>query len=181
MCSIRHLVINKLTEISRMEKLRFRWVVLSLAWLSWLLVGTAVLSIGAMLTVLIPQFGLTGLQAGTLMGVSWIAVIILAIPIGVLIDRYGGRKLGALGMFTLTIGLLLLAYADSFELLIISRAIIGIAIIIGTTPLQVWMAKWLLNGQLRRGDGIEAGFCLQKLDRLRCVRANLFSRYTRIF
>ena len=137
----------------QMEKLRFRWIVLSLAWLSWLLVGTAVLSIGAMLTVLIPQFGLTGLQAGTLMGVSWIAVIILAIPIGVLIDRYGGRKLGAVGMLTLTIGLILFASSKTFELLVVSRAIIGIAIIIGTTPPQVWMAKWFPRDEIGFAQG----------------------------
>jgi len=136
-----------------MEKFRFRWIVLSLAWLSWLLVGTAVLSIGTMLTILIPQFGLTGVQAGSLMAVVWIAGIILAIPIGVLIDRYGGRKLGALGMLTLTIGLLLFAYADSFELLVISRAIVGIAIITGTTPPQVWMAKWFSDDEIGFAQG----------------------------
>ena len=136
-----------------MEKLRFRWVVLGLAWLSWLLVGTAVLSIGAMLTVLIPQFGLNGVQAGTLMAVSWIAGIILAIPIGVLIDKYGGRKLGALGMLTLTIGLILFAYAETFELLVISRAIVGIAIITGTTPPQVWMAKWFSDDEIGFAQG----------------------------
>jgi len=147
------MVIKKLGEISEMEKLRFRWVVLSLAWLSWLLVGTAVLSIGTMLTILIPQFGLTGVQAGSLMAVVWIAGIILAIPIGVLIDRHGGRKLGALGMLTLTIGLLLFAYADSFELLFISRAIVGIAIITGTTPPQVWMAKWFSDDEIGFAQG----------------------------
>ena len=136
-----------------MEKLKFRWVVLGLAWLSWLLIGTAVLSIGAMLTILIPQFGLTGVQAGTLMAVSWVAVIVLAIPIGVLIDRYGGRKLGALGMLTLTIGLLLFAYAATFEMLVISRAIVGIAIIIGTTPPQVWMAKWFSDDEIGFAQG----------------------------
>lgn len=146
-------MIKRQGEIVQMEKLRFRWIVLSLAWLSWLLVGTAVLSIGAMLTVLIPQFGLTGLQAGTLMGVSWIAVIILAIPIGVLIDRYGGRKLGALGMLTLAIGLILFASSETFELLVISRTIIGIAIIIGTTPPQVWMAKWFSRDEIGFAQG----------------------------
>ncbi|MFX1521196.1 MAG: nitrate/nitrite transporter [Promethearchaeota archaeon] len=136
-----------------MEKLRFRWVVLSLAWLSWLVVGTAVLSIGAMLTILIPQFGLTGVQAGTLMAVSWIPGIIFAIPIGVLIDKYGGRKLGTLGMFILAVGLILFAYSETFELLVVARFIIGIAIFIGTTPPQAWMTKWFSDDEIGFAQG----------------------------
>jgi len=136
-----------------MEKLRFRWVVLGLAWLSWLLVGTAVLSIGAMLTILIPKFGLTGVQAGTLMAVSWIPGIILAIPIGVLIDKYGGRRLGTLGMLILAMGLISFAYSQTFVLLVVSRFIIGIAIFIGTTPPQTWMTKWFPDDEIGFAQG----------------------------
>jgi NNP family nitrate/nitrite transporter-like MFS transporter len=146
--------------MAEINKLRFRWVVLGLAWLSWLLIGTAVLSIGAMLTILIPQFGLTGVQAGTLMAVSWIPGIFFAVPAGILIARYGGRKLGTLGLLSLATGLILIAFSSTFELLALARFILGIGVTFIGAPPIAWAIKWfppedrgLVSGILASGFG----------------------------
>jgi len=137
-----------------MEKLRFRWVVLALSWFGWLLLGITLLSLGVMLVKLIPQFGLTGVQAGALMAVSAIPSIALAIPIGSLADRYGGRRLGALGLLMLTVGLILIALAEVFLVLIVARLAIGVGATLCGTPLQLWITKWFPSTEL----GFAIGF-----------------------
>lgn len=96
------------------QKLPFRWIVLGISWIAWLLQGTGIFSIGPMLTILIPKLGLSGFQAGLLMSLSWIGQIIFALPIGLLTDRIGGRKLGALGVFLLGVGFLGFSYWRTF-------------------------------------------------------------------
>ncbi|MHA2061507.1 MAG: MFS transporter [Candidatus Sifarchaeia archaeon] len=119
-----------------MVKSRFRWVVLGVSWFSWSMQAIALLSIGPMLTLLIPKLGLTGVQAGTLMAVSWIPGIFFAVPAGALIARYGGRKLGMLGLLSLATGLILIAFSATFELLALARFILGIGVtFIGAPPL----------------------------------------------
>ncbi|WP_287586670.1 nitrate/nitrite transporter [Candidatus Borrarchaeum sp.] len=137
-----------------MAKSRFRWVVLGLSWFSWLLLGIALLSLGVMLVKLVPQFGLTGVQAGALMAVSAIPAIVFAIPIGSLADRYGGRRLGALGLLMLMVGLILIAIAEVFLVLIVARLAIGIGAALCGTPLQQWITKWFPSTEL----GFALGF-----------------------
>ena len=127
--------------MAEINKLRFRWVVLGVSWFSWSMQAIALLSIGPMLTLLIPKLGLTGVQAGTLMAVSWIPGIFLAIPAGILIARYGGRKLGMLGLLSLAIGLILIAFSATFELLALARFILGIGVTFSGAPPLAWTIR----------------------------------------
>jgi NNP family nitrate/nitrite transporter-like MFS transporter len=140
--------------MNKMEKSRFRWVVLSLSWVGWLLLGTAVLSLGVMLTILIPQLGLTGVQAAILMAVTIIPSVVFAIPIGSLADRFGGRKLGAIGLFMLAVGLIQIAVAQTYTILVIGRFFIGIGSALCGTPLQEWTTRWFPSEELGTALGI---------------------------
>jgi MFS family permease len=128
--------------MAEIDKLRFRWVVLGVSWFSWTMQGIALLSIGPMLTLLIPELGLTGVQAGTLMAVSWIPGVFFAVPAGILIARYGGRKLGTLGLLSLATGLILMAFSSTFELLALARFILGIGVTFTGAPPIAWAIKW---------------------------------------
>jgi len=142
--SDKQITATNLMLLTGMEKLRFRWVVLGLSWFSWSMQGIALLSIGPMLTILIPQLGLTGVQAGTLMAVSWIPGIFLAIPVGILVARYGGRRLGTLGLLSLATGLILIAFSTTFELLVAARFILGIGVTFAGVPPLAWTIKFFL-------------------------------------
>lgn len=136
------------------EKHGFRWAVLGLSWFAWLMQGTAMLSIGAMLALLIPALGLTAVQAGTLMAISWVPGILFAIPIGLLADKYGGRKLGALGLLILAIGLVLIALSTTFGMLVVARFIIGIGVTLCVVPPQTWTTRWFPPEELGTALGI---------------------------
>lgn len=142
--------------MSKEKKVGFRWVVLGLSWVIWLLQGTAIFSIGAMIPLLIPEFNLAGWQAGTLMTMAWVPGVILAIPIGILIDRYGGRILGALGTLILGLGLITFNATYDFWTLAIARLLIGIGVALCVSPPQAWTTKWFPPEEL----GTALGFLI---------------------
>jgi MFS family permease len=128
--------------MAAIEKQRFNWIALGLSWFSWLMQGIALLSIGPMLTLLIPKLGLTGVQSGLLMAISWIPGVFFAIPAGILIASYGGRKLGAIGLLSLAAGLILIAFSKTFELLVVARFILGIGVTLTGAPPLAWTIRW---------------------------------------
>ena len=146
--------------MAEIGELRFRWVVLGVSWFSWSMQAIALLSIGPMLTLLIPKLGLTGVQAGTLMAVSWIPGIFFAIPAGILIARFGGRKLGTLGLLSLATGLILIAFSATFEFLALARFILGIGVTFSGAPPLAWTIRYFtpkergfVSGVLASGFG----------------------------
>jgi NNP family nitrate/nitrite transporter-like MFS transporter len=142
--------------MAKEKKVGFRWAVLGLSWVIWLLQGTAIFSIGAMIPLLIPEFNLAGWQAGTLMTMSWVPGVILAIPIGILIDKYGGRILGAIGTLVLGVGLIVFNATYDFWTLAIARLLIGIGVALCVSPPQAWTTKWFPPEEL----GTALGFLI---------------------
>lgn len=54
--------------------------------------------IGATSTFIVADFGLTAAQQGLMVGIPILGGAILRIPMGLLADRYGGKKIGIIGM-----------------------------------------------------------------------------------
>lgn len=77
-------------------------------------------------SVFAEQFNLQAEQLGFVIGVMFIAQAVGQIPSGVLIDRFGSRK-AISGMSLLAaLGCLLVASANSWTLLVVGRALIGL-------------------------------------------------------
>jgi MFS family permease len=90
------------------------------------------------------QFHLTSLQAGLVLAAYSVAVLIAAVPTGHLADRFGAKRMTAIGACTMLASTAGFATANSFELLVVSRlmqgagdAVIwsaGVAWVMGRTP-----------------------------------------------
>ena len=142
--------------MAEVKKVGFRWAVLGLSWVMWLLQGIAITSIGAMLPLLIEEFELAGWQAGALMAMAWVPGVVLAIPIGVLIDKYGGRRLSVIGLLMLGLGLIFFSYSNSFWALALARVLIGVGVVLCVSPPQAWTTKWFPPEEL----GTALGFLI---------------------
>lgn len=101
-------------------------------WIMWAAAGTFVffqfflqLSSGVMLTQLMHSFHLTAFGAGLLVGSFYIVYVILQTPAGMLVDRFGARRLLAGGGVVCAIGCFLFASSNSLFLAYIGRALIG--------------------------------------------------------
>ena len=142
--------------MSKVKKVGFRWVALGLSWVTWLLQGITIFSIGAMIPSLIQEFNLVGWQAGALMTMSWVPGIVLSIPVGILIGRYGGRRLGGVGLLLLGLGLCTFSVANNFWILALARLLAGIGVVLCISPPQAWTTSWFPPEEL----GTALGFLI---------------------
>lgn len=71
------------------------------------------------------QLGLTTLQVGWMLAAFSVAVVLVAVPIGHLADRWGARRVTALGTIALAGSTVGLAFAGSFAELVAARLLQG--------------------------------------------------------
>ncbi|HLT27368.1 MAG TPA: MFS transporter [Zeimonas sp.] len=77
---------------------------------------------------LIADFGLTNAQLGSLSSAYFLAFASVQIPLGVLLDRFGSRRVDASLLLVAAAGCLLFAAAQSASMLWVARALIGVGV-----------------------------------------------------
>src|SRR5919112_6904514 len=105
---------------------------MSCLWLIWV-VGLAAYMVGVMQRT---SFGIAGLDAAArfdaspavLSGFVVLQLLVYAalqIPVGMLLDRFGARRLVVVGALAMAAGQLLLAVADTIPLAVTARVLVG--------------------------------------------------------
>jgi MFS family permease len=107
-------------------KLKSAFVALSIAWLAYLLSYVSRMSWSPIIPIASDDLGLNAAQAGSYMTAFYIGYVVTQIPGGILIDRYGYRKVllgcfSIIGLFTILTGV-----APSYQMGIVTRVIAGI-------------------------------------------------------
>ena len=74
------------------------------------------------------EFGLSAAQLGLLTGVYFFSFGLFQIPLGVLLDRFGPRRVNGTLLLLAAAGSIAFANAESFESLVIARALIGLGV-----------------------------------------------------
>jgi predicted MFS family arabinose efflux permease len=77
---------------------------------------------------LVAEFGISAAQLGFLTGIYFLAVGLFQVPLGVLLDRFGPRRVNGSLLVIASVGALLFANAHSFDGLVIARALIGLGV-----------------------------------------------------
>lgn len=102
------------------------------SWIIWLAAGSFYLfefvhrvAISVMLPELSQSFNASIAQLSGLAAAYFFAYAFAQIPIGLLIDRYGTRRLLTLACFTISVGSFIFAYTDNIFLAIYCRILIG--------------------------------------------------------
>ena len=102
------------------------------AWIVWLLSASFLfykyaieVSPSIMANNLMHEFHIMGAQLGNLTASYFYAYLIMQIPVGLLIDRFGPRALTSVAILICALGSLLLSHAPTFTLACIGRFITG--------------------------------------------------------
>lgn len=74
------------------------------------------------------EFGLNATELGFLTGVYFFSFGLFQIPLGLLLDRFGPRRVNGVLLVLAAIGGLAFAKAQSFETLVLARALIGLGV-----------------------------------------------------
>ncbi len=114
----------------------FAWLGLCVVYLGFLSVGFVFHFLPPILPVIIADLGLSHTEAGLLMSLFALPGILLSLPGGWLVDRYGERLIGGLGVILMGAGTLLLGWAPSFPLILLARVLSGIGAMVGVVALQ---------------------------------------------
>lgn len=77
---------------------------------------------------LVNELGLSAGQLGFLASAYFLSFAIMQLPVGVMLDRYGPRRVEAVLIGFAALGALLFAVADSYAILWLGRALIGIGV-----------------------------------------------------
>lgn len=112
---------------------------------------------------LISEFGFGADDIGLLSSAYLLTLAAAQIPIGVLLDRHGPRRIQSLLLLAAAVGAALFAVSDNFLLLLVGRALIGLgisaALVTGLKAIVLWFPSDrapLLNGVMIMLAGLGA-------------------------
>jgi predicted MFS family arabinose efflux permease len=103
-----------------------RWLVLVAAVFSFFAIGATFFVVPPLVPELVASFGLSHLQIGLLMGAISFPAVVIAIPVGLAVDRWRPRRAGLASLSLMVAGAVLFATAPSFPVLFAGRLLFGI-------------------------------------------------------
>lgn len=97
----------------------------------------------ALAPYLVAEFGLTASSLGLLTSTYLLAFALMQIPLGLLIDRYGVRRVQGCNLMVAGIGAALFSIADDLGLLMLARALIGAGVAVSLMASFACLVIWL--------------------------------------
>ncbi|MFC1908641.1 CynX/NimT family MFS transporter [Chloroflexota bacterium] len=107
-------------------QMRYRWIMLLLAWLLYWCFGIVVRSIAPLVTPILEELNISYTQMGIVLGAWPLTYIAVAAIGGAIIDRWGIRKSLFVGIVIIGLSAALRYFADGFVILFLCVALLGI-------------------------------------------------------
>ena len=115
------------TAMSRPARSGFRWVVLTLCFLIYLVAGADRANIGVVVPYMKKDFELSNTDIGALASLFFFGYAIIQVPFGLLFQRYGVRWMFSLAMLATSVATLFMGFAGSALQLKVGRTALGFA------------------------------------------------------
>ncbi|MGQ9782129.1 MAG: MFS transporter [Nitrososphaeria archaeon] len=138
----------------RFKAFRYHWAVLILCYITQVVYVYSIQSLPPLLSIIGRQFNLSGTDLGMLLSVYSISGAVLAVPVGLAIDRYGFYLMGTLAMILVGISNVVVAFADTFLLLLFGRTLLGVAGVLMTIGLPTIISQRYSHEELGEAMGI---------------------------
>jgi len=140
----------------RQESNQYKWIMLGLFWLIYFSFGMIRSSLYPLITPIAQDLGLTNSQIGIILGIFMLAVVFLALPIGLIIDRIGIRKSLLAGISVLSLSGILRSYASNFMTMLLSVGLMGLAGPTVSVGVPKAIAAWFQGEDRGTASGIYA-------------------------
>lgn len=132
----------------------YRWAVLFTSFFAFVVFAFAFQAVPPILDILENNFGVIGAEAGLLMSMVVVPGIALALPAGLIIDKYGFRYVGVLSIISVAVGSLITALANTFAVALLGRFILGLGgafLVVGTPAI---IPQWFGHKEMGKTMGI---------------------------
>ena len=131
-----------------------RWVMLLVIFLTRTSLGFQFQSIAALTPFLVAGFDLSYAQVGLLMGLFMLPGVVLALPGGLLGQRFGSFRVVVAGLGLLIVGGMIVSYSDGFSSAAVGRALAGAGGVLVNIMLARMVAEWFRGRELQTAMGV---------------------------
>jgi len=126
-----------------------RWLMLLVVFFTRTSLGFQFQSIAALTPFLLSAFDLNYAQAGILMGLYMLPGVIMAVPGGLLGQRFGSLRVVVAGLVLMVVGGTIVAYAGSFAAATAGRAVAGVGGVLINIMLARIVAEWFRGKEIQ--------------------------------
>ncbi|MFT5234216.1 MAG: MFS family permease [Candidatus Krumholzibacteriia bacterium] len=134
-----------------------------LAWLGLVVVYCGSVTVGfvfhflpPVLTIMIDELKISHGQAGLLMSVFAFPGVLLSLPGGWLVDRYGERLVGGVGLALMGLGTYGIGLAPSYNVILLARLLSGVGVVVGVLALQRLVVRLFRGRSMGLALGLSA-------------------------
>lgn len=125
-----------------------RWIVLAVVFIARTSMGYQFQSIGSVGPLLIAQLAIDFAVLGSLIGIYKLPGVILAIPSGILGNRFGDKSMLIAGMGMMAIGGFISAWSDIINIMFAGRLISGAGAVLFNVLSAKMIADWFADKEL---------------------------------
>ena len=133
---------------------RYRWVVLSVTIVAFMQTHLHRMAFAPLIPTFVSDLGLSYAAAGTIQTAYFWTYALAQVPIGVIADRWGARRVMAACALTLAIGGLAFALSTSYAASIASRMVVGLGAAAVWVPGMQLITRWVPPGERGRAAGL---------------------------
>jgi MFS family permease len=131
-----------------------RWVMLLVIFFTRTALGFQFQSIAALTPFVVAGFDLSYAQVGLLMGLFMLPGVVLALPGGLLGQRFGSLRVVVAGLALLIVGGMIVSYSGGFDSAAIGRTLGGAGGVLVNIMLARMVAEWFRGRELQTAMGI---------------------------
>ncbi len=125
-----------------------RWFILALLFLARTAMGFQFQSVGSVGPILVDRLGVDYAAVGTLIGFYMLPGVLIALPGGVLGERFGAKRIVIAGLAMMVAGGLLMGLGQSFPVLACGRLISGTGAVLMNVLLTKMVTDWFAGREI---------------------------------
>ena len=131
-----------------------RWAMLGVIFLTRTSLGFQFQSIAALTSFLVPAFALSYAEVGLLMGLFMLPGVVIAVPGGLLGQRFGSLRVVVAGLGLMIVGGMIVSYSAGLHTAAVGRAIGGVGGVLVNIMLARMVADWFRERELQTAMGL---------------------------
>ena len=149
-----HIDLSPPARAIRAPGANLRWLMLAVIFLTRTSMGFQFQSIAALTPFVVPAFELSYAQVGLLMGLFMLPGVVIALPGGLLGQRFGSLRVVIAGLGLMIVGGMIVSYSGGLHSAALGRSVGGVGGVLVNIMLARMVAGWFRKRELQTAMGL---------------------------